>query len=124
MDRKPWLNGDFKAGAHPFGTGFQCSPNERNFRVGDFRLFARRHAPPLGSGSNEERVAWERSIREDLPAFLDWLLALEIPDEVRDQRFGVRYFIAPEIRRASRPLARRACLRGRLKSKFRPILLS
>ena len=35
------VNGDFKAGSHPFGTRFQSSSNERNFRVGDFRLFAR-----------------------------------------------------------------------------------
>lgn len=60
-------------------------------------LKAHHYEPPLGSGSNEERAAWEKQIHDELPAFLAWLLALEIPAELRDQRFGVRYYIAPEI---------------------------
>lgn len=65
----------------------------------DKLIVLRAHAydPPIGSGSNEERSAWETHIREELPAFLAWLFAYEIPAELRCKRFGVRHFIDPAI---------------------------
>ena len=52
---------------------------------------------PMPTRTLEERQAFLDRIAKELPAFLHWLTEWEIPEDIRCQRFGVRYFHHPEL---------------------------
>lgn len=53
----------------------------------------------MPTGTDGERKAFRERIEAELPAFLHWLLfELEVPEELRDERFGVREYHHPELR--------------------------
>jgi hypothetical protein len=53
---------------------------------------------PMPTATPEQRKAfWDQLVKE-LPAYLDWLSGLVIPDHLVSQRFGVQAFIHPAIK--------------------------
>jgi hypothetical protein len=63
-------------------------------------LRARRSAMPMPTETGEERERFWQTLLSELPAFVDWLLAWEIPEALRSARFGVRHFHHPDLLRA------------------------
>ena len=63
-------------------------------------LRARRSAMPMPTDTDEERRAFWAALLGELPAFVAWLDAWEIPAELRSARYGVRHFHHPELLRA------------------------
>lgn len=60
---------------------------------------AARNAMPMPTGTAVERDAfWGQLVRE-LPAMLAYLVEMDIPMEMRSERFGVRHYQHPEILR-------------------------
>jgi hypothetical protein len=47
----------------------------------------------------KQKAFWDKLISE-LPAFVDFLLKWEIPEEMRSERFGITHYHHPEIRKA------------------------
>ena len=60
---------------------------------------------PMPTDAPEEREAFTRTLTAELPAFVHWLLAWEIPAELRSPRFGITHFHHPEIVAALNDLA-------------------
>lgn len=66
--------------------------------------------PPMPTNTLEERAAFRKVISDALPAFADFLLKLEIPEELRSQRFGIREYHHPGLLTAVDELAPEARL--------------
>ncbi len=64
-----------------------------------------RPTKPFPTGTHDLRCAYWQSILAEIPAFVQFLLDYEIPCELRDTRFGVRYFHHPELLESLRSLA-------------------
>jgi hypothetical protein len=63
-------------------------------------LKATRSPMPMPTRTPGERTAfWDTLVRE-LPAFVDFLLKWDIPEEKRSERFGITHYHHPEIRTA------------------------
>jgi hypothetical protein len=62
-------------------------------------LKAFREPMPMPTESPEERAAFQAKIREELPHYLDYLLRMEIPVELRASRYGVIAYHNPEVLR-------------------------
>jgi hypothetical protein len=61
-------------------------------------LKCRRQEMPMPTATLEQRKAFWRQLVDELPAYLDWLSGLVIPDEFVSQRFGVQAFLHPAIK--------------------------
>ena len=53
---------------------------------------------PMPTATPEQRRAFWQKLVEELPAYLDWLSGLVIPDHLVSQRFGVQAFLHPAIK--------------------------
>jgi hypothetical protein len=60
-------------------------------------LKAYRRPMPMLTETPEERAAFQSQIRNELPAYVYHLLRMEIPEELRASRYGVRTFQHPEL---------------------------
>jgi hypothetical protein len=60
-------------------------------------LLAQKFTMPMPTQSLEQRKALQARIAEELPAYIEYLCNWEIPEELRDGRFGVRHFHHPEL---------------------------
>ena len=58
-----------------------------------------RHVMPMPTGTAAERAAFWARLVSELPAMLKWLTEMEIPADLRCERFGVRHYHHPEIMR-------------------------
>jgi hypothetical protein len=61
-------------------------------------LKCRRQEMPMPTATPEQRKAFWRQLVDELPAYLDWLSGLVIPDDLVSQRFGVQAFLHPAIK--------------------------
>lgn len=68
-------------------------------------LRARRETMPMPTESSEERQVFWQALIGELPAFVAFLLAWEIPAALRSARFGVRHFHHPDLLQAIDDLA-------------------
>jgi uncharacterized protein DUF5906 len=62
-----------------------------------FILKAVKHAMPMPASSASQKAAFMAQLLSELPAFIEWLLAIEIPEFMADDRFGVAAWQHPEI---------------------------
>jgi hypothetical protein len=53
---------------------------------------------PMPTATPEQREAFWQQLVKELPAYLDWLSGLVIPDDLVSQRFGVKAFLHPAIK--------------------------
>ena len=60
---------------------------------------AKRGAMPMPTASAAEREAFWKRLTGELPTFLHHLVKMEIPAELRSERFGVVHYLHPEILR-------------------------
>jgi hypothetical protein len=56
-----------------------------------------KHPMPMPTTTPEEEAAFRAKIREELPAYLAYLLKMEIPAELIDSRFGFKAYQNDEI---------------------------
>ncbi|MBS0657907.1 MAG: ATP-binding protein [Verrucomicrobia bacterium] len=68
-------------------------------------LRAQRAEMPMPTDTPERRAAFGRALREEMPAFLHYLAASEIPAALASPRFGVRHFHHPELAEALADIA-------------------
>lgn len=68
-------------------------------------LRAQRQVMPMPTQTHEEREAFTTRLREELPHFLEFLLAWEIPAELRGPRYGITHFHHPDLMAAIDDLA-------------------
>lgn len=66
---------------------------------------AHRGTLPMPTETMEQRKAFWNQLVSELPAFLDYLTKWEIPQELRNNRFGVGHYHHPEILRILNDLA-------------------
>ena len=52
----------------------------------------------MPTATPEQRKAFWQQLVKELPAYLDWLSGLVIPDDLVSQRFGVKAFLHPAIK--------------------------
>jgi hypothetical protein len=52
---------------------------------------------PMPTTTGAQKTAFWNKIMEELPAFLDFLINWEIPEELQDDRFGIKTFHHPEL---------------------------
>jgi hypothetical protein len=52
---------------------------------------------PMPQDTNEERDLFWKTLLDELPAFVHFLLNWDIPGELRSARFGVRHYHHPDI---------------------------
>jgi len=60
-------------------------------------LKAFRQPMPMPTETSEEKAAFWAQLESELPAFLAFLEEYQIPNELRDERFGVKTFHNPEL---------------------------
>jgi hypothetical protein len=61
-------------------------------------LFHCRKKPlPMPTHTLEERAAFFAQIKSEMPAFVQWLMEYEIPEAIREERCGVKYYHHPSI---------------------------
>lgn len=60
---------------------------------------------PMPTGTISERALFWKTLIDELPAYAHWLLNLEIPEELKSPRFGVKHFHHPDIVEAIKELA-------------------
>ena len=53
---------------------------------------------PMPTATPEQRETFWQQLVKELPAYLDWLSGLVIPDDLVSQRFGVKAFLHPAIK--------------------------
>jgi hypothetical protein len=58
----------------------------------------RQREMPMPTATPEQRKAFWQQVVDELPAYLDWLSGLVIPDDLVSQRFGVKAFLHPAIK--------------------------
>jgi hypothetical protein len=73
-------------------------------------LRVNKHPMPMPTGTDDERKLFWDTLVGELPAFLYWLSTWEIPEDMRDQRYGIRHFHHPAIVQAVDNLAPEARL--------------
>jgi hypothetical protein len=61
-------------------------------------LRCQRNKMPMPTATPEQRKAFWQQLVDELPAYLDWLAGLVIPDDLVSQRFGVQAFLHPAIK--------------------------
>lgn len=62
------------------------------------QLFHIRHIPPdLLPQEDGEKDRFAAAISAEIPAFLDYLLSLVVPEKLREKRFGVQSYLNPEL---------------------------
>lgn len=61
-------------------------------------LKCRKHEMPMPTATPELRNAFWMQLVKELPAYLDWLSGLVIPEDLVSQRFGVQAFLHPAIK--------------------------
>jgi hypothetical protein len=52
---------------------------------------------PMPTETPEEKAAFWATLESEVPAFLDFLINWQIPEELRDSRFGIKTFHHPEL---------------------------
>lgn len=74
-------------------------------------LRATKRPMPMPTGTTEQSAAFAAKLREELPAFIHWLLYdLDIPDALRNERCGICHWHHPELLIAIRELSSHARL--------------
>jgi hypothetical protein len=68
-------------------------------------LKAYRNPMPMPTETPEERAAFQAKIRSELPAYVHYLLMLEIPEKLRAPRYGVQAYQNEEIVKAMNNIA-------------------
>jgi hypothetical protein len=68
-------------------------------------LKARPTTMPMPTRTDDERAAFAQRIATELPAFADFLLQWQIPEELRCERYGVKPYCHPDVRDALAMLA-------------------
>lgn len=63
-------------------------------------LKVRKLPMPMLTRTEAERKAFRETLSRELPAFLDYLANLQIPEELACDRFGVRHYHHPDLRAA------------------------
>lgn len=58
---------------------------------------AERHPMPMPTNTPEQRAAFRMALVAELPAFVDFLLGWEIPDNMVSPRYGVRHYHHPVL---------------------------
>jgi hypothetical protein len=64
-----------------------------------------KHAMPMLTSSLRDRDIFWQTLKNELPAFIDFLLNWEIPEHLKSERFGITHYHHPEIRKAIDTLA-------------------
>ena len=64
-----------------------------------------KHPMPMPTGTLEERKALARVVREELPAFCQYLVDWQIPSKLAGSRFGVKEYHHPEVMEVLRRLS-------------------
>lgn len=65
---------------------------------------------PMPTATLEQRKAFWDTLTGELPAFIDWLLNHQIPTDLKDDRFGIKYYHHPELVQAINSLSPEAKL--------------
>lgn len=52
---------------------------------------------PMPTAANEDRIRFWDKIKSELPAFVDFLKTAKIPDDMKDNRFGLKYYHNPYL---------------------------
>lgn len=65
---------------------------------------------PMATVTGAERKDFWNTLIGELPAFIDFLQGYQIPDELRDERFGIKYYHHPELVQAINSLSPEAKL--------------
>jgi hypothetical protein len=68
-------------------------------------LHAAKHPMPMPTSTPSEKAAFWETIRNELPAFVQFLLDFEIPESLRSSRFGITHFHHPLILEAIEEMA-------------------
>ena len=68
-------------------------------------LKANKKDMPMPTNTDDERKRFQETIQSELPAFMAYLLAWEIPEELKSRRFGITHYHHPEILSAIDDLA-------------------
>jgi hypothetical protein len=68
-------------------------------------LKAQRKRMPMPTETHEQRVAFQKKIRSELPAYLNYLMSLQIPKDLQASRYGIDAFQNPEILKAMNDIA-------------------
>jgi hypothetical protein len=58
-------------------------------------LQAKNKPMPMPTKTNEERSAFQATLRAELPAYLGYLLKMEIPKQIQGSRYGVETYQNP-----------------------------
>jgi hypothetical protein len=58
---------------------------------------AKKHPMPMPTRSDQERQTFRLAIAEELPAFCDALMRFPVPEEIQDDRYGVKSYQNPRI---------------------------
>ena len=75
---------------------------------------------PMPTGTPAQREAFWNKLVSELPAFLDFLMKWQIPDELKCERFGVKHFHHPDLVEAMDGLAPQTRLLGLIDAVFWP----
>lgn len=58
---------------------------------------AEKHDMPMPTGTHQERNAFISLLRNELPAFVDYLFEFVIPESMAEDRYGIQHFHHPDI---------------------------
>jgi hypothetical protein len=60
---------------------------------------------PMRTETHEERVAFQKRVKSELPAYLAHLIKLQVPEELQASRYGILAYQNPEIVKAMNDIA-------------------
>ncbi len=66
---------------------------------------AKKKPMPMPTQTDEERAAFQTKLRTELPAYLGYLLKMQIPEKFRSPRYGVETYHNPEVLKAMNEIA-------------------